>query len=85
MLNLQLVRTPWGFDLNRRIRNECRTYLTNDQSHIDLLSEMRFWAKNFRRNDLTLYIGRTESNKAVAYGLIRKDDEGQAWLSGGIR
>lgn len=71
----------------RRVRNECRQYMTHDTSHIGVLRQLRWWwftfRPAFRRNETAGIVARDDSRRQVGYGLITWRDK-RFWLSGGV-
>lgn len=84
-LKMRPAMTLRDFLLARKIRNDCRKYMTQDQKHISILSQVIFFLKYHASDRLrVLYIGEDEKHRPVAYGLISYDKNLLPWISGGI-
>jgi len=78
------VKTFRDFMEVRRIRNECRTKMTNDQSHISIWRQFRFYYSYKFNRYITVYMWRGGLwNVCIGYGVIHRIG-GKAWLTGGI-
>lgn len=71
----------------RKIRNECRHFMTNDTSEINLLQQLIWYFKVYKKENnngnLKCYIFKNNSNN-LGFGLIRKSS-GKYWITGGLR
>src|SRR5216683_3505567 len=80
------VKTIWQALKMRKIRNECREFMTQDKSEIGFFRQIR-WFENIYKsrrsnNEMIAYLGLIEG-KPMAYGLIRGRNV-HPILSGGI-
>ncbi len=70
----------------RKIRNECRLFMTNVSSELSLCEQF-FWyytiyKKNNKRNNMYCYLLRV-GNKNCGFGFVRKSS-GKYWITGGL-
>ena len=73
----------WDFLKVRQIRNECRSFLTNDISKISVLRQVKFWIDLKRKKHIEVYYFEVD-REVIGYGLIKRED-GKAWITGGIK
>lgn len=86
MRTLALRRVAGLRDLQqvRRIRNECRVFMTRDTHKISWLEQVSYWQKYKFNRFTTIFLGRNECNKDIAYGVIAHDERLQPWATGGL-
>ena len=75
------VTTLRDAQIMRGIRNECRSYMTNDTSYISFFRQARWWRKVKNDPNWWLYLF-WYNGSPIGYGIIRKKD--MYWVSGGI-
>lgn len=68
----------------RSIRNECRFFMTNDQSKISLRQQWRFYRMYKRSKNRYAAVVAYLFGTPVGFGLISWDDGMRAWISGGV-
>jgi len=73
----------WDFLKVRQIRNECRTFLTNDTSKISVPRQVKFWVDLKNKKDIEVYYFEVDK-ECLGYGLIKRDGK-KAWITGGIK
>lgn len=84
-LRMRPAKTLNDFLMARKIRNDCRRYMTQDQKYISLLGQLIFFFKYHASDRFRiLYIGEDEKYRPVGYGLISYDESLQPWISGGL-
>lgn len=70
----------------RKIRNECRHFMTNDTSEINLLQQLIWYFKVYKKENikgnLKCYLFKDDSNN-LGFGLVRKS-LGKYWITGGL-
>ncbi len=70
----------------RKIRNECRSFMTNDQSEIGILKQISWYLKIYgsknKTGEITCYLFRS-NGQILGYGLIRKVSN-KSWITGGL-
>lgn len=67
----------------RKIRNECRAFMTQDQSEIGLLRQVKWYFMTYLTDiDMSCLIFKKEG-QAIGFGLIRKKDR-KYWVTGGL-
>jgi ribosomal protein S18 acetylase RimI-like enzyme len=71
ILSIHLAWTLRDFMAVRKIRNECRTFMTRDQNYISVAKQVGFWLRH-RRPTATyrVYLGTVEGRPA-AYGIVQ--------------
>lgn len=69
-LRMQSARTLGDFMAVRRIRNECRFYMTRSTKKIGRLKQLWFFAKCEVTGKPDVYIGLDYFNRTVAYGIV---------------
>ncbi len=78
-LKFKLVNTLSDALIIRRIRNECRLYLTNHMEHISMLRQIYWYFNDYRKmlqsKKYRLFILRTIDNTPVAYGALSLHNE----------
>lgn len=71
----------------REIRNQCRTFMTNDTSKIGFLRQLKWYFFTYKtqktQNKLTVFLFKSgEFN--LGFGLI-KESSGKYWITGGLK
>jgi len=78
-MNFKLVSTLSEALIVRRLRNECRTYLTNYRKHINPLQQIYWYFTYYRpavcSNMFRLFIIRNHENIPVGYGALHLRDK----------
>jgi ribosomal protein S18 acetylase RimI-like enzyme len=71
VLSIHLAWTLRDFMAVRKIRNDCRQFMTRDQHYISVFDQVKFWLWH-RRPSATyrVYLG-TVNGKPAAYGIVR--------------
>lgn len=67
----------------RKVRNECRTFLTNDTSYISVIRQVKFWMNMANNKDIDVYYFEVDK-EVLGYGLIKTDGK-KKWITGGIK
>ena len=71
----------------RKIRNDCRSFMTNDASEITILQQIKWFLNKYRpenkKNNLFCYQLKSGENK-IGFGLIRKISDNY-WITGGLK
>jgi GNAT superfamily N-acetyltransferase len=80
-LEIKAVTSFGDAQIMRNIRNECRSYMTNDTSYISFLRQTKWWRKVKNDPNWWLYL-LWYNGSPIGYGIIRKKD--MYWVSGGI-
>jgi ribosomal protein S18 acetylase RimI-like enzyme len=69
------------------IRNQCRSYMTNDTSRINFVRQIYWFYKVYKKENrekkITCYLFKVE-NKVVGFGVIRKFSN-KFWITGGLK
>lgn len=70
-----------------RIRNDCRAFMTHDNSWINPIRQSTWYLKKFRkansRNEMLCFLFKSKGRN-VGFGFIRKY-EGKYWITGGLK
>jgi RimJ/RimL family protein N-acetyltransferase len=83
-LTIEIVTTPEQAEELRRLRNECRQFMTRDTAEITAEQQREFLAGPLADGTAWAYLLRpARGSDAVAYGLLR-DDGDHLWLSCGV-
>lgn len=73
----------------RKIRNECREFMTQDVEKIGLLRQVHWFYNSYSRwmkeGSAIAFVGWVDQTNPIAYGLIRDLDTGITIISGGVR
>ena len=86
-LRPRLVNDPFRAEAMRQVRNECRSYMTRDQSRIGPIRQLiwfflRYLPRMLRGEFLAwVYLA---GGQPVGYGIIRKQG-GRYWVTGGVK
>ena len=71
----------------RKIRNECRNFMTKNPSEINLLQQLlwyfRWYKPNNTKGEVTCYLFRS-SGKNIGFGMTRSI-ENKIWITGGLK
>lgn len=82
-LTVELVETPEQAEALRRLRNQCRVFMTNDTRRVGKARQRRFYRAQIAPGTVRAFLARGEDGQPVAYGLLRAA-EGFWWLSCGV-
>lgn len=78
------VVTTWRQALElRRLRNECRQYMTGSTAEISEAQQREFFSTQIQPGRVHAHLLRRDGS-AVAYATLRPDDTGTLWLSCGV-
>lgn len=71
--------TPFDALIARRIRNECRTFLTNNTNFINIPQQIWWYFTNYRESAkhkiYRIFIARNSEKQPVGYGALRRSGD----------
>jgi RimJ/RimL family protein N-acetyltransferase len=67
----------------RRLRNECREYMTGDTTEISTGQQVKFYEERILAGTVRAVLLRCDG-RAVAYGLLRPGNGAPGWMSCGV-
>ena len=80
-LTASLIATPGDLEALRRLRNECRSFMTGHTDEIGRDQQAAWWA-SLRREDWRIWLY-WEGRRPVAFGLLRRQ-HGRWWATLGV-
>ncbi len=84
---LKPIESLWEAFEVRKIRNECRHFMTNNTANINVLEQLIWYEQKYKSENQkeTLYCFLFNTNgKNVGFGLIRQKEE-KYWITGGLK
>jgi RimJ/RimL family protein N-acetyltransferase len=82
-MKMTKVEKLWQAIILMFIRNDCRTFLTHDQSKLTISKQIKWFNEIYPNHPGSAYLF-WNGIIPIGYGFIQKKEDGKNWISGGV-